>query len=314
MLSRRLLRVKVLQAIYAYYQSTDITAEAAVKNLHTSIEKTFQLYLQLLQLFLELVRKEEQYRSDRPKKMLLANEAAELQSLKSIPFINSINSSKLFEDLKKEHQISWMNDNETLEKIFFNVRNKDEYKEFIQKTKVTESAGNGFGTWLFREMVAKSDVIRNIIEEQNIYWADSLDLVLNILYKKIKDFSSSNTNTIVSKSFYKDEEEDKEFLEKLFKEVLNHHDDYTEMIEEKAKNWEIERIAMIDTILLKMALTEIIHFPTIPPKVSINEYIDISKDYSTPKSRIFINGLLDKLMHDLKSEGKVVKTGRGLIE
>ncbi|MBT8195316.1 MAG: transcription antitermination factor NusB [Bacteroidia bacterium] len=314
MLSRRLLRVKVLQAIYAYYQSTDITAEAAIKNLHTSIQKTFQLYLQLLQLFIELTRKEEQYRADKPQKMLSTNEATDLQSLKSIPFINYLSSNKLFEELKKEHQISWKNDNETLEKIFFNVRSKEEYKEFIQKPKVTESAGTGFGTWLFREMIAKSDVIRNKIEEQNIYWADSLDLVLNIMYKKIKDFNPAKPDTLVSKSFYKDEEDDKLFLEKLFKEVLNHHDDYEMMIEEKAKNWEIERIAMIDTILLKMALTEIMHFPTIPPKVSMNEYIDISKDYSTPKSRIFINGLLDKLMHDLKSEGKVVKTGRGLIE
>lgn len=314
MLSRRLLRVKVLQAVYAYYQSDGITVNAALANLHTSIEKTFQLYLQLLQLFLELTRKEDQYRIDLPKKLLDENVPTYFHSLLDVPYIQNLSNNKLFESLNKEYKISWQNENDTLDKVFHALKSADEYKSFVKKQSLTSEELNKFGNWLFKEIVAKSDIIRNTIEEQNIFWADSLDLILNILYKKIKDYTDDNAKYFVSKTFYKDEADDKEFIEKLFRNVLKQSDEFDEMIAEKAKNWELERIAMIDTILLKMALTEIMHFPTIPPKVSINEYIDISKDYSTPKSRIFINGLLDKLMHDLKSEGKVIKTGRGLVE
>ncbi len=113
---------------------------------------------------------------------------------------------------------------------------------------------------------------------------------------------------------FRDEEEDREFMEKLFTETVHHDNEYEKLVSDRTKNWEVDRIALIDVILLKMALCEILNFPNIPVKVTINEYIDISKDYSTPKSKAFINGIIDKLVIDLRELGSVKKTGRGLIE
>ncbi|MFM7902515.1 MAG: transcription antitermination factor NusB, partial [Bacteroidota bacterium] len=145
-------------------------------------------------------------------------------------------------------------------------------------------------------------------------WAEALELVNSMVLKTIKVAHPDKKGAYELMAEFRDEEEDREFMEKLFTETVHHDNEYEKLVSERTKNWEVERIALIDVILLKMALCEILNFPNIPVKVTINEYIDISKDYSTPKSKAFINGVIDKLVIDLRETGAVKKSGRGLIE
>jgi N utilization substance protein B len=150
------------------------------------------------------------------------------------------------------------------------------------------------------------------LEEKSIYWAESIELIQGMITKTLEGSKAKGEFKLLS--LFKDEEDDVRFMRELVKKTIQDDEYLTQIIGEKTKNWEADRIAMVDIILMKMALSEMLHQTSIPVKVSINEYIDISKDYSTPNSKSFINGVIDKLAVELKSQGKIVKIGRGLME
>jgi N utilization substance protein B len=155
-------------------------------------------------------------------------------------------------------------------------------------------------------------------EERSIHWTSDYDLAALFIQKTIQlipeEFpEEADFTSLLNKEEDMDPADEQKFILDLFRTTIIHSEEFEKMIEGKTKNWEIDRIALTDIILIKMALTELIHFPTIPIKVTLNEYIDISKNYSTPKSKLFINGILDKLVETLSSEKKINKRGRGLM-
>jgi N utilization substance protein B len=162
--------------------------------------------------------------------------------------------------------------------------------------------------------MADFELLNHFYEEKNLHWGDDIYLVNPMVVKTIESFKETSTPDFALLTLYKDREEDEQFIKDLFRQTVIQYDETKKLIGDKTKNWEVERIAMMDVLLMQMAITEILYFSNIPVKVSLNEFIEISKIYSTPKSKLFINGILDKLLIDFKAEGKLNKIGRGLME
>ena len=310
MLSRRQLRIKVLQALYSFYQSEKSDLGAAERELYRSIDKLYELYVFLLLLLKELGEadlqdSEELHQKHFPKE----DELKAKNRLHQVSFIVNLSTDIKFLSEIKSLNLSWQKENELVKKIFMEIKKSNEYRNFLMnKAEVSEK---DFLTGIVKSFIEQSEPLKNYIEENNIYWIEDFTFICHVLLKTIKDFYQSQKLKLIS--LYKDED-DKKYVRELFSKTILNDKEYEEAIATKTQNWEVERIAMIDMILLKMAMAELVSFPGIPVKVTINEYIDISKDYSTPKSRQFINGIIDKLADEYKKSGKIVKTGRGLIE
>ena len=313
MLSRRHLRIRVMQALYTWYQSEDKNIGTSVNDIFRGTERTYDLYLSLLQILPELAEEERKYYADLQPRFIPKDEPV-LSSMANNHFVIWLSTFSDFNDALKKRKISWQKDAELVAKVFFQLRNAPEYKKYVSVATHSVEADVEFCTWVYKHIVVASEALQNVMEEQNIWWAEALDLINSMVLKTIKVAHPDKKGQFELLSLFRDEEDDMEFMEKLFRQTIENDAYFETLIGEKTQNWDLERIALIDIILLKMALSEILHFPGIPVKVSINEYIDISKDYSTPKSKIFINGVIDNIVADLKTKGSIAKTGRGLLE
>lgn len=313
MLSRRHLRIRVMQALYTWYQSEDKNIGTSVNEIFRGTERTYDLYLSLLQILPELAEEERKYYADLQPRFIPKNEPV-LSKLANNHFVIWLTTFSDFNDALKKRKISWQKDVELIGKVFYQLRNTPEYKKYVSVATHSIEEDVEFCTWVYKHIVVASEALQNVMEEQNIWWAEALDLINSMVLKTIKVAHPDKKGHFELLSLFRDEEDDMEFMEKLFRQTIENDAYFETLISEKTQNWDLERIALIDIILLKMALSEILHFPGIPVKVSINEYIDISKDYSTPKSKIFINGVIDNIVADLKTKGSISKTGRGLLE
>jgi len=302
-----------MQALYSWYQSEDKNTEVILKELFRGAERTYDLYLSLLMVLPEIADEETRYYVDLPPRHIMREEAS-ISRLSQNAFICFLLSDTVFNEGLKKRKISWQKDAEIIKKVFFQLRNTPEYKAYIAEATHTPEQDVEFCSWIYKNIVIPSEALQNAMEEQNIWWAEALDLINSMVLKTIRVAHPGRKGQFELMPLFKDEEDDRDFMEKLFRETIRNDSYFENLISEKTKNWDVERIALMDIILLKMSLCEILTFPGIPVKVSINEYIDISKDFSTPKSKIFINGVIDNLVIDLKARGEVKKSGRGLIE
>lgn len=309
MLNRRHLRIKVLQELYAFYQSGNDDLAVAEKNLFRNLDKIYELYIFMLLFFKELCEFEKSFIEERQQKKFYQKESEKPAEVFSrLRFCGLLTNDRKFAAEAKRLKVSWQADNQWVQNIYARLLKAPEFEK-AAKVKHDEL---GFLTWFLEKMIAGQEDFRTMIEEKNIHWDEEFDFVCHMLEKTIKD--SLQAGSLKLLRLFRDEKDDKDFVRDLFLKTIIHSEEYQKMIAERTQHWEVDRIALMDNLLMKMALSEISHFPTIPVKVSINEYIDISKDYSTPKSREFINGIIDKLAIGMRNEGKIIKTGRGLIE
>lgn len=310
MLSRRQLRVKVLQALYAYFQSDKKDLPMGERELFRSIEKVHELYVYILQFLIEMADAEEADVQELQHKYFPDElELAAKRRLFKSTFISILKKSPVFERMRKQHAVSWQKDHELVRKLFMEMKKSTAYRDFISMDQVDEKS---FFIEVMKNYVEDSDPMQHHIEELNIFWSEDISFVTHMVTRTIKQFFDQGRLELFE--VYRDEKDDKEFIRTLFSQAVIHNREYEDAVSERTQNWDVERIAMMDILILKLALTELIHFPGIPVKVSINEYIEISKDFSTPKSKQFINGIIDKLAIDYKKTGKIVKSGRGLME
>lgn len=315
MLTRRHLRIRVLQALYSYYQSSTKDLMRTEQEVYKGIDKTYDLFLHLLLFFPELAEQERVYRADLPKKHIPSKtEKPVVHSLADNKCIVMIAESQVFKKSCTSRSISWQIDTELVKQVFYQVRLAEEYKKYVVTTEHTLEQDIEFCLWLFKKYVSGSDVLAHALEEKNIYWADGFEFACSFVTRTIKLMKPEKGGQFELPYIYKDEEDDRQFVKTLLQNTVTNDAHFTELIDAKTKNWDVDRIAVIDVILLKMALSEVLHLTSVPIKVSINEYLEISKDFSTPKSNLFINGVIDKLVVDLKKENRIVKTGRGLVE
>lgn len=299
-----------MQALYAWFVSENKSLPKAEQELMNGAERTYDLYLLLLLLITELSEQDRQYHLDVTSKFLVQKKKV-IKTLSDNRFTVWLNSNTEFKSLIKKRGLSWQDDFDTIKNCFHQVKNSEEYNEYISQPFISTENDIKFWIDIYKHIIEKSEVVQHGLEEKNIYWAESIGFINSMVLKTIK---SAKQDVFELLPLYKDSDDDKSFMKKLFHEVVSNDATLMEMISPRIKNWEVDRIALMDTILIKMALTEVLYFSNIPVKVSINEYIDISKEFSTPKSKDFINGVVDKIVIDLRNENKIQKSGRGLVE
>ncbi len=312
MLNRRHIRIKVMQSTYALLQSKSDDLDREEKFIHFSIDKIYDLYILMLSLLVE-VRDLAETHLEIGKKKFLATSDDINPNRKFIKnrLLVILKDSQFLKDYIKSHKLNnWKNDGEYVRLILDSIKETRVYKDYINTSELSFKDDREFIITIFKEVIAPNDKLFDYFESQNLSWIDDLPLVNTSI---LKEFSRMSQNkAFVGDSLYGNEE-DRPFVSELFKKVALHHADFTSEIDAKTPNWDADRIAELDLILIKMALTEFIYFPSIPVRVTINEYIEIAKDYSTAKSGFFINGVLDKISKEYSASGKLKKIGRGLL-
>ncbi|MFH1004639.1 MAG: transcription antitermination factor NusB [Bacteroidota bacterium] len=315
MLSRRYIRIKVMQALYSYFLSNENNIAHQEKELFSSMDKIYDLYLFLLLLLIEIRAKARELIAIRKTKKLPTQEdiTPNTKFIDNRIFgIISINKQLASETFIRK--ISWDKDRDIVQKIFSDISKSKEYAQYINSSERSFLEDKNFILDIWIQCIAENEHIHFFLEEKNIHWAGDIDFVNSIVVKTIDAIIENATDDHMIFNLFKDEEKDKLFAQELFRKVIAFSNEMDKIIQSKTQNWDIERIALMDILLMKMAIIEFLHFPTIPVKVTLNEYIELSKQYSTPKSSIFINGILDKLVLMFKDSGEFKKQGRGLIE
>jgi len=312
MLNRRHLRVKVLQVLYAFFQKANDNLDSGEKELFFNINKTYELYLHQLLLIGELGYAAERFSEER-KSNNLPFSIDKHTGLKfpENQIIKLLRNSESLSKACKDNDVSWTNEYDLVRKIFMHIRRSEMFRDYIEKDTHTFDDDKRFVLKIYKTLVCDFELLHNYYEDKSIYWIDDWELVFRMTQKTIKETSESDDELKLLNLFK--EESDKKFARELFHKTILNSKDFDPLISEKTKNWDIDRIALIDIILMKMALAELLKFPEIPIKVTLNEYIELSKVYSTQKSKVFINGVLDKLAVDLQKDGGIKKSGTGLV-
>ena len=314
MLNRRHLRIKVLQMLYTFYnQKESMDLKTAKTQLLQSVDLMYDLYLYLMLTFQEVRNASLSKMDDRANKLRPSFEDLNPnRKLVDNKIIERIMGSVALQDLCQRRNANWDSDEkqEIFRKLFIEIEKSEVYFEHMEALENDFSNAKNFLVHLFRSEIANSPLIYNFFEEEEIRWMDDIDLACSMVIKTIK--MSTEEEGFDFLPLYKENDDEKDFITTLLKQTVALDQESEHLIEEMADNWELDRIAKMDVLLLKMAFAELQSFESIPTKVTINEYLEISKYYSTPKSNVFINGILDKSLKKLVKEKKVLKTGRGL--
>jgi transcription antitermination protein NusB len=320
MLSRRFLRIKVMQAIYAFQQEGPESINTGEKQLITSLDKIYELFIHQLSLIIEL--------SDFARRRIEENRLKQLPTPEDLNpnlrfvenrFVHQLESNREYKRRCSAYKINWVDEEEMIRKFYNLIREDEAYITYMNKPVVTYNDDKQVVVMVVVRLLSESDLLRSYFDERSIYWNEDFDTAVMMVDKTIKGFKESDDDFSSLPTLLKDENntdgsEDMDFVKRLYRKTLINSSELNKVISERASNWELDRIAIMDTILIKMAITELIEFPSIPIKVTLNEYIELSKEYSSPKSKIFINGVLDKLIIDYKEQGLIKKSGRGLME
>ncbi len=302
-----------MQSIYAFTQSQNTDLDKQEKFLGISMENMYNLYLTLLGLMVEIQKLAEQQLTLSQKKYLATlEERNPKRKFVENPLLLNLVNDMVLADKLQARKISWELDQEYVNILYNAITESLVYKEFMDQESTDFKDDRRFIVQLFQQVIAPNDKLYEYIEDKKLTWIDDLPLVNTLLLKIIKKFKLDAANDHFYPPLFKDLD-DKEFASQLLKKTILNDEKIQREIEGKTPNWETDRIADLDAILIKMAISEFLYFPSIPVKVTINEYLEIAKEYSTPKSSIFINGILDKLVKEYEANNTLNKSGRGLM-
>ncbi|GAB2794496.1 transcription antitermination factor NusB [Rhabdobacter roseus] len=299
------------QAFEGYQKSTKADRQQMVRRVLQETEAIYDEFLLVMQLLVELAHQSQ-----------IERERA-FQDLEfEMPRESGLDTNSVLRQLREHHDfqvevirrgISWSNDMSLVRKTFRDVVRKDEtYQAYCRQNVHTAEEDQEMAQHVLRRIVLKHEVPVEFFEQRDLYWADHSELIRSLAIKTLK--SAEKGATMQLPALTEDWEEDKFFVEELFRQTIENDEQYETYLIDQLKNWDLERIALVDMVIMKTALAELIHFPGIPVKVTINEFIEIAKRYSTPKSGKFVNGVLDVLAEKLKAQGVIRKSGRGLID
>ncbi len=307
MINRILIRIKVLQIVYSYYQNDKTELKVAENELLFSLRKSYDLYMYFLLLIVEVTNLQKRLIETRKNKYMPTE--AELNP--NTRLINNrlaaqIAGNETLQKYVSEQGISWDNDEDFIKMVLDLILASDIYANYIQDENDSYETDKEFWRVIFKKLISSNEAIDEYLQDKSIYWNDDIAIVETFLIKTIKQFDENKGNKQPLLPMFKDAE-DREFAIKLFRQTLLKGVDYKARINNHMKNWETERIANMDLIIMQVALAEILNFQNIPVSVSLNEYIDIAKYYSTPKSGNFINGILDSVVAELKKENLLLK-------
>ena len=313
MLNRRHLRVKVMQTLYAYSLSEDKLIKNYETALLKNVDEVYEMYTWTLNLLDEVADYALIDAEGRANKFLPTEKDLALTTkLSTNTFIESLRVNVKYAENVKKYKVSWGFDPEIVRSIFSQLKNSEAYLEYLSLEDRSIGAEKDIIKYIFKKIILKSPSIEQVFEEKFINWPIDKEILQALIAKTFKNFSSEDPRNNKLADLTQNWVEDKTFILELLAKTIRYAEEYQKLISEKTKNWESDRIALIDTILMRMAICELINFSSIPVKVTINEYIEISKVFSTLKSNTFINGILDKILSDLTQDGRIRKQGRGL--
>lgn len=313
MLSRRHLRIKVLHALYEMSFNDEADLARALKRLNASIDNIFRLYLLELKLLADIRRiAEDEVERRKNKRLPTPEDLNPPLNFVNNSFLNWLSGNLAFLKAVETENISWREEKDMIRRIYREFSETEEFQSYQAQSNPDIKSDRKIIKRLYGSMIVNNELFHQIYEDRDIHWSDDLDAAQMMVSKTLKMFDETADEDTPLPRLIKDKD-DLDFARTLLTRVVNNGSRYEELIREKAKHWELDRIAQVDMILMKLALAELISFKEIPVKVTLNEYIELSKEYSTPKSGIFINGILDKLKEELTAEGEIRKIGRGLL-
>ncbi|MBO5678476.1 MAG: transcription antitermination factor NusB [Bacteroidaceae bacterium] len=307
MINRVLIRLKVIQVIYAYYQNGGKNVEAAEKELFYSLSKAYDLYRYLLLLMVEVTRFADRRIDNRRHKLRPTTEDLNPNTrFIDNAFMAQLAANLQLEEFAGNQKRTWDDEGDFVKNLFEKIETTEAYQEYMAKETLTYEDDRELWRKLYRVVIMQNDEIDDILEEQSLYWNDDKTIVDTFVLKTIKRFDPENGAEQELMPEFRDEE-DKQFASRLLRSAINNAEAYRKLMGNNAKNWDMERFAFMDILVMQVALAEIMCFPGIPVSVSLNEYVEIAKMYSTPKSGGFINGMLDSIVNQLKKENKLNK-------
>ena len=312
MISRRLLRIKAVKALYAHLKSESDSLMASEKTLITSIDKTYDLYFQMLSLIVEVARyADERQQAAMQKKLPTYEDLNPNRKFVENSVVHLIAESDSVNDYLAAHKLSWARYPELIKALYLQLEQSEYYKKYMTSQERSFREDLALVTDFYTNELESSEMLEEVLDEQSILWNDDLGFALIMVTRTLSNMRPSHRDVKVLPKFKS--EEDLDFAMELFEKAAVNYDSNLEVIEQFTRNWDIERIAFMDNVIMVTAMAELVSFPSIPVKVTLDEYIEIAKYYSTASSSTFINGVLDKVVTMLTEEGRINKSGRGLI-
>ena len=307
MINRVLIRLKIVQIVYAYYQNGGKNLDTAEKELFFSLSKAYDLYNYLLLLMVEVTKQAERKQSAAKSKLLpTAEELYPNTKFVDNRFIAQLEVNKQLLEFSETQKKTWENESEFVKSLCEKIMDSDIYKEYMASETSSYEEDRELWRKIYKRIIFNNPELDQVLEDQSLYWNDDKEIVDTFVLKTIKRFDEKNGAKQELLPEFKDEE-DQDFARRLFRRTILNADYYRHLISENTRNWDLDRVAFMDVIIMQIALAEILSFPNIPVSVSLNEYVEIAKLYSTPKSGSFINGTLDGIVNVLKEENKLNK-------
>lgn len=307
MINRVLIRLKIVQIVYAYYQNGGKNLDTAEKELFFSLSKAYDLYNYLLLLMVE-VTKQANKRLNAAKNKLVPTKEELFPNTKFVEnrFIAQLEVNKQLLEFSNNQKKTWENEADFVKTLCDKILESDIYKEYMASETSSYEEDRELWRKLYKNIIFNNIELDQVLEDQSLYWNDDKEIVDTFVLKTIKRFDEKNGAKQELLPEFKDEE-DQDFARRLFRRTILNADYYRHLISENTKNWDLDRVAFMDVVIMQIVLAEILSFPNIPVSVSLNEYVEIAKLYSTPKSGGFINGTLDGIVNSLKKENKLTK-------
>ena len=306
MVNRILIRIKVVQIVYSYLVNKDKSIDTSEKELFFSLEKAYELYHRLLLLMIELTdAQNKRIENARFKYTATAADKNPDTRLINNRFIAQLRENKMLKEYVDRQSVSWVNEPDFIRILLDRLLASDLYKTYLTSEEDSYAVDQDFWKKAFKHIIVENEDLSEILEAQSLYLNDDLETISTFVLKTIKRFDQSKGAEQELLPMFKDDE-DAEFAKMLFRKTLMNVDVNKALIDQHTKNWEIDRVAFMDIVIMLVAIAEIKSFPTIPVKVTLNEYIEIAKAYSTIKSGHFINGILDAIASQLKKDGSLV--------
>ena len=306
MINRELIRIKIVQLTYAYYQNGNRNIDTAEKELIFSLSKAYDLYLYLLQLIVA-VAKEERHRVEIGLQRAF-REGTEKPSTKFVDnkFAIQLEDNKMLASFIESQKLSWDDNIEFVRKLCNQIEESLAYQEYMESDDDSYEADREIWRKIYKQLIQENEDLDAVLEEKSLYWNDDKEVVDTFVLKTIKRFDPKNSSRQELLPEYKDDE-DKDFARKLFRATILNADTYQRYMSETSRNWDFSRLAYMDVVIMQIAIAEMLTFPNIPVSVTINEYVDLAKLYSTYKSGGYINGMLDAIARHLVHTGKMMK-------
>lgn len=311
MLSRRLLRVKVAKNLYAHLKSGSDNLKASEKNLVESIDKAYDLYFQMMSLIVEVAHyAESRIEINKNKKLPTYEDLNPNRRFVDNAVIHLIATSDSVNDVIARRKLTWAPYSDAVKDVYNRMVESEYYKKYMSASICTFSDDRRFVEEFFTSL-EEDEALNDVVNDMSLLWTDDYGFALYMAVRTVQNLKQSHTEVKVLPKFKN--EEDLDFAKTLFIKALVNFEDNQEIVDKYSSNWDVERVVFMDSLILSIALAELIYFESIPVKVTLDEWIDIAKYYSSPTSSNFVNGVLDKIVNDLQQDGRIKKSGRGLL-